>query len=113
MNGTDAIKLQQLACLLDLAYMHYLLEFTLNLDLDHKLPSREGTIQVQYGDFSCRSARLDSPTWSPGPELEIESVVVCSSVFSAAKETCFDSLDEAIAVVQTWYDYARRQPSEI
>jgi hypothetical protein len=94
---TDVKKLQELTLLLDLAYLHH------SRGKNVKYASAEGTIRLEYGSFRYRK---ENPTAPPlGPELE--SVVVYSSVFSAARLNYFDSLDDAIATVQSWYELAK------
>jgi hypothetical protein len=97
MNKQDVAKLQELTLLLDLAYIHHFKEG------EAKYKSAEATVRLEFGNFWYRKA---NPTSSPEAP-QIESVVIYSSVFSANRVNYFDSLDEALSVVQTWYENAR------
>jgi len=97
MNSSLLAKLQELTLLLDLAYLHHF------RGGEYRYKSAEGTIRLEFGNFWYRKEHPSAPPAAP----EIESVVIYSSVFSAGRVNYFDSLDEAIAVVQIWYDQAR------
>ena len=98
MNRTTLAKLQELTLLLDLAYIHHF------LGQGERYRPSEGTIQLAFGNFWYRRENPTEPPQTP----QIESVVIYSSVFSAARVNYFDSLEEAIEVVQTWYEQARK-----
>jgi hypothetical protein len=94
---TDLAKLQELTLLLDLAYLHH------SRGKKVKYASAEGTIRLEYGNFLYRKENPTAPPQGP----EIENVVIYSSIFSAARLNHFDSLDDAIATVQSWYELAK------
>jgi len=99
-NGDDLGRLRELTLLLDLAYIHHVK----HVGGDKTLKSSEGTVRLEYGNFWYR--KRNPPEGIAEPPL-IEQVVVYSSVFSAARVNYFDSLDEAISVVQGWYEDAK------
>lgn len=97
MDENDLVKLRELTLLLDLAYLH-------KFDGEAgALKSAEASIRLEFGNFWYR--QKNQPPQPAAPE--IESVVIYSSVFSANRVVYFDTLDDAIATVQTWYDDAR------
>ncbi|PDQ34573.1 MAG: hypothetical protein B5766_10295 [Candidatus Lumbricidophila eiseniae] len=97
MNEADLIKLRELTLLLDLAYLHHFEGGNRNAK------SAEGTIRLEFGNFWYRKENPPVPPSGP----EIEAVVIYSSVFSAARVNYFDSLNHAVATVQTWYEMAK------
>lgn len=97
MHPDDINKLRELSLLLDLAYLHYF-----EGDVK-KAKSAEGTIRLEFGNFWYRKNNPAIPPAAP----EIESVVIYSSIFSAARVTYFDDLDEAIQTVREWYEYQK------
>lgn len=101
MEPNDIDKLRELTLLLDLAYLHHFKDSTRTGAI---YKSAEATVRLEFGNFWYRKK---NPTEHPfGPM--IESVVVYSSVFSAARVSYFDSLDEAVSVVQGWYEGAKK-----
>lgn len=104
MNENDLARLRELTLLLDLAYEHH---FRSDPEAGKHYKSAEGTIRLEFGNLWYRK---NHPQVPPAPP-EIEAVVVYSSVFSAARVSYFDSLDDAVTVVSGWYEDAReRQP---
>lgn len=98
MDENDISKLRELTLLLDLAYLHHF------KTKKGQYKSAEATVRLEFGNFWYRKK---NPTEQPsGPP--IEQVVVYSSVFSAARVSYFDTLDDAIAVVQSWYEGAKQ-----
>lgn len=99
MNPNDLNKLHELTLLLDLAYLHHFEGDAAGYK------SAEGSIRLDFGNLWFRrnhqAAAGDAPI--------IESVVLFSSVFSANRILSLDSLDDALTVVQGWYDQARER----
>jgi len=99
MDEDEIANLRELTLLLDLAYLHHFK----GAGGRAKYRSAEATVRLEFGNFWYRKK---NPTEQPaGPE--IESVVVYSSVFSAATVSYFDTLEEALGVVHGWYDDAK------
>lgn len=101
MDQDDLRKLFDLKTLLDLAYFHH------SGGKTSHFKSAEGSIELQFGNLAYRAAHPTSPPMAP----EIESVVIRSSVFTANRVAYFDSLDEAIDIVQRWYQKALQDQS--
>ncbi|HEU5223048.1 MAG TPA: hypothetical protein VFU07_05130 [Candidatus Lumbricidophila sp.] len=102
MDEKDLTKLRELSLLLDLAYMHHFEGESANYK------SAEATIRLEFGNFWWRKDHQSTPPNAP----QIEAVVIYSSVFSAARVCHFDSLDDALVVVQGWYEQARERNLE-
>lgn len=96
MNENDLLKLQKLRLLLDNAYVYY----NKAHPYKRRVKVAEGSIRLEFGNhWWRRQFKSTSPV--------LENVVIFSSIFSAAKINYFDSLDEAIEVVNEWYEYAK------
>ncbi|MDP9903223.1 hypothetical protein [Arthrobacter bambusae] len=102
MNENDLIKLRELTLLLDLAYLNHFAGGASNYK------SAEGSIRLEFGNLWYRKANPQNPPAAP----KIEAVVIYSSIFSAARVSYFDTLDDAIDTVQTWYDHAKERQQE-
>ena len=102
MNENDLTKLRELTLLLDLAYLNHFAGNPSNYK------SAEGSIRLEFGNLWYRKANPQNPPAAP----KIEAVVIYSSIFSAARVSYFDSLDDAINTVQTWYDHAKERQQE-
>ena len=104
MTPEDITRLRELCLLLDLAYEHWF-----NATGESRgLKSAEGTVRLEFGNVWYRQNNPNQPPAGP----QIESVVVYSSVFSAARVSYFDTLDDAINVVQGWYQIAKDRASQ-
>lgn len=101
MNESDLAKLRALTLLLDNAYEAYGL--SLGSTERIKLGSNEGLIQLDFGNLWYRQHNPADLSQVP----QIENVIVTSSVFSAARVNYFDCLDDAIEVVERWYEDAK------
>jgi hypothetical protein len=97
MNETDLTKLRELTLLLDLAYLHHFRGDSRNYK------SAEASIRLEFGNFWYRK---DHPPGQAAAPL-IETVLVYSSVWSAARLNYFDTLDEALTTIRGWYEHAR------
>lgn len=102
MNENDLVKLRELTLLLDLAYLNYFEGGATNYK------SAEASIRLEFGNLWYRKANPQNPPAAP----RIEAVVIYSSVFSANRVNYYDSLDDAIVAVQTWYDYAKQRTQD-
>lgn len=96
----DLTMLRELTLLLDLAYQHH---YASDPSAAHHYKSAEGTLRLEFGSLFWRQDRVARVGSIP----EIESVVIYSSVFSAARVSHFDTLDDAIGVVGAWYAEAK------
>lgn len=106
MNESDLAKLRALALLLDNAYEAYGL--SLGSTERIKLGSNEGLIQLDFGNLWYRQNYPVEVHEVP----QIENVVITSSVFSAARVNYFDCLDDALEVVERWYEDAEMRASQ-
>mgnify|MGYP006337489807 CR=1 FL=1 len=102
MSPSDIILLRELSVLLDLAYLHH----TGGGRSD--LKSAEGAIRLEFGNLWFRA---ENPNEPPGGPV-IESVVIYSSVFTAARVSYFDTLEDAIETVNRWYEDARAKSAQ-
>ncbi|WP_430867435.1 hypothetical protein [Demequina aurantiaca] len=101
MEPSDIAKLRELALLLDLAYLHHFMDST-RTGAGYK--SAEATVRLEFGNFWYRKKNPTERTFGPA----IEQVVVYSSVFSAARVSYFDSIDDAVCAAQDWYEGAKK-----
>lgn len=106
MKETDLVKFNELTLLLDNAYARH----AANLPVGERirLASNEGLIHLNFGNLWYRQHNPSGPGTAP----EIESVIITSSVFSAARVNYFDSLDDAIEVVRGWYEYSKEKSQQ-
>lgn len=106
MNESDLVKLRTLTLLLDTAYTAYGLSLGTNERI--RLGSDEGKIELTFGNLWFRQSYPAPADEQP----QIETVVITSSVFSAARVNYFDCLDDALEVVERWCEDAKTRAAQ-